>query len=526
MQDNPQKMKNLNIATKLPLPVFYIPPRPPQRQQAGKDAYPHEQLPVTPPPAPRSARIVPKPGTATVEKAIDPPAKDDGKRRLELELERELENKRRHSAHDALQDVQKAIRKIELVKPPPAVPASVAKTLSDIKSNVKMETKTKKPATTPGPTTRQGRKTRGGALRVYGYEDPLLDGTGRDYRARLVTFYKNGDPFFTGIKTSFRPGRDFSSLEALFNYLTTRMDLPLGVRYIFTVEGVRIRRLDEFESGASYVCSSRRKFEPLNYTVDHKKMWNPHLKFEQPVSEELKLFRAPSPPVKKINGVRERWSPDAPYNGSLPGSREGRVIKVINNLNQKIQVSDLESNKNIPTIKKLSTDHFLRSRILLNLRTAQPWEEVLEDLGQALKLKGAKNLYTVNGQENNVEFMDQISLLYHDVTKRRQIDDCVETCARENHSEVWVKSFSQLRNEFKDVETFYLDTGESHISRTRGDNRKESSRSLDDVYDHRRDKRGKRPGSAPPVPGDRGTYYESKGRRGDRAVQPLNPEYY
>lgn len=58
--------------------------------------------------------------------------------------------------------------------------------------------------------------------------------------------------------------------------------------------------------------------------------------------------------------------------------------------------------------------------MLLNLRTSQPFEEVLEDLGQVLKMTGAKRMYTAGGQE--------------------------------------VRSFSQLRNEFADIDTFYLGT--------------------------------------------------------------------
>lgn len=54
----------------------------------------------------------------------------------------------------------------------------------------------------------------------------------------------------------------------------------------------------------------------------------------------------------------------------------------------------------------------------MNLRTSQPFEEVIEDLGQVLKMVGARKMYTNAGQE--------------------------------------VRSFSQLRNEFSDMETFYL----------------------------------------------------------------------
>lgn len=62
-------------------------------------------------------------------------------------------------------------------------------------------------------------------------------------------------------------------------------------------------------------------------------------------------------------------------------------------------------------------------RVLLNLRTSQPFEEVVEDLGQVLKMTGAKRMYTAGGQE--------------------------------------VRSFSQLRNEFADIDTFYLGTSSS-----------------------------------------------------------------
>lgn len=40
-----------------------------------------------------------------------------------------------------------------------------------------------------------------------------------------------------------------------------------------------------------------------------------------------------------------------------------------------------------------------KCRVLLNLRTSQPFEEVLEDLGQVLKINGAKKMYTGTGQE-------------------------------------------------------------------------------------------------------------------------------
>ena len=61
--------------------------------------------------------------------------------------------------------------------------------------------------------------------------------------------------------------------------------------------------------------------------------------------------------------------------GSLK-SGSGRVVRIINEV-----------------------DHTIQCRILLNLRTSQPFEDVLEDLGQVLKISAANKMYTVSGQE-------------------------------------------------------------------------------------------------------------------------------
>lgn len=81
----------------------------------------------------------------------------------------------------------------------------------------------------------------------------------------------------------------------------------------------------------------------------------------------------------------------------------GRIIRIVNNLDPSVQC-----------------------RVLLNLRTSQPFEEVLEDLGQVLKMVGTKRMYTPEGDD--------------------------------------VYSFSQLRNEFAGIETFYLDIGPRVVS--------------------------------------------------------------
>ncbi|KAK4875879.1 hypothetical protein RN001_012301 [Aquatica leii] len=209
------------------------------------------------------------------------------------------------------------------------------------------------------------------------------------WRALRVLFYKNGDPFFPGIEIRFKPGRDIGTLETLLDKLSLRMDLPRGARYIFSMDGDRKYRLEELEDGASYVVSSYKTFKPASYGKKNG-IWYAApggQGWSKAVSRKASIVEVDVPPPGGGGGGGGPVKPSS-----------GRVIRIINNM-----------------------DHTVQCRVLLNLRTSQPFEEVLEDLGQVLKMNGAKRMFTVSGQE--------------------------------------VRSFSQLRNEFADEDTFYLGIG-------------------------------------------------------------------
>ncbi|XP_061938132.1 echinoderm microtubule-associated protein-like CG42247 isoform X2 [Apis cerana] len=216
------------------------------------------------------------------------------------------------------------------------------------------------------------------------------------WRARRVTFYKNGDPYFPGIEFRFKPGRDIGSLEALLDRLSLRMDLPRGARHIFSMDGDRKLTLDELEDGASYVVSSYKTFKPASYGKKSNTWYTSPTGGGGSRGGGAGGWQSRPAAVASL-GRKASISDEAPPpGGGKPSS--GRVIRIVNN-----------------------HDHTVQCRVLLNLRTSQPFEEVLEDLGQVLKMNGAKRMFTVSGQE--------------------------------------VRSFSQLRNEFADVDTFYLGTG-------------------------------------------------------------------
>lgn len=81
------------------------------------------------------------------------------------------------------------------------------------------------------------------------------------WKARRLLFYRNGDPFFPAVEFRFKPGRDISTIEKLMDKISSRMDLPRGARYIFSMDGDRKTNLDELEDGSSYVVSSFKQFK-------------------------------------------------------------------------------------------------------------------------------------------------------------------------------------------------------------------------------------------------------------------------
>ncbi|XP_011644179.1 echinoderm microtubule-associated protein-like CG42247 isoform X1 [Pogonomyrmex barbatus] len=225
------------------------------------------------------------------------------------------------------------------------------------------------------------------------------------WRARRVTFYKNGDPYFPGVEFRFKPGRDIGSLEALLDRLSLRMDLPRGARHIFSMDGDRKINLDELEDGASYVVSSYKTFKPASYGKKNNTWYTSPAggggsRSGTGTGSGVGGWQNRPPAVPSLSRKASITEEAPPPGGGKPSS--GRVIRIVNN-----------------------HDHTVQCRVLLNLRTSQPFEEVLEDLGQVLKMNGAKRMFTVSGQE--------------------------------------VRSFSQLRNEFADVDTFYLGTGSALV---------------------------------------------------------------
>ena len=90
-------------------------------------------------------------------------------------------------------------------------------------------------------------------------------------KSRRVTFFKNGDKYFSGKSVAITPSKYFSFRE-LMNDLNRSVDLPYGVRRVYTpVSGREIYDIEELEDGSSYVCASFEPFRPAKYGELSKK---------------------------------------------------------------------------------------------------------------------------------------------------------------------------------------------------------------------------------------------------------------
>jgi hypothetical protein len=84
---------------------------------------------------------------------------------------------------------------------------------------------------------------------------------------RKITLYRNGDRYFTGKQMMITPN-NYTNLRHLLQELSSTIDLPYGVRRLFTPQhGSEITDINILKDGASYVCASFEPFQKLEYTA-------------------------------------------------------------------------------------------------------------------------------------------------------------------------------------------------------------------------------------------------------------------
>ncbi|XP_022540157.2 serine/threonine-protein kinase DCLK2 isoform X2 [Astyanax mexicanus] len=198
------------------------------------------------------------------------------------------------------------------------------------------------------------------------YRTRTLQSLTTEKKARKVRFYRNGDRYFKGLVYAVSGDR-FRSLDALLMELTRSLsdnvNLPQGVRFIYTVDGARrVTSLDDLLEGESYVCASNEPFRKMEYTKNVNPNWSVNVKTG--TSRSLSSL----PTLK--NELRERENKDF---------IKPKLVTVIR--------SGVKPRKAV--------------RILLNKKTAHSFEQVLTDITDAIKLDSGvvKRLYTLEGKQ-------------------------------------------------------------------------------------------------------------------------------
>ena len=183
---------------------------------------------------------------------------------------------------------------------------------------------------------------------------------GPPVKPKVVRFYKNGDRNFRGYHITITPRR-FRNFDNLLSELTRVTNLAQGARYVFTpTSGTRVESLEDLSDGKEYVCGSFPKLKRINYGC-------------RPDGSDRKK----------------------PINKSF--------IPAINN-NQHMQYEKIQGNvkpKIITIIRYSVTKPRKTVKVLLNKRTAQTYDQVLNDVTSAVGVdgnSGVRKLFNCHGK--------------------------------------------------------------------------------------------------------------------------------
>lgn len=81
--------------------------------------------------------------------------------------------------------------------------------------------------------------------------------------AKTIVVYRNGDQFYVGRKFVLSRRR-VATFEALLEQLTEQVEVPFGVRRLFTpTRGRPVLELDSLQAGGKYVAAGRERFKKL-----------------------------------------------------------------------------------------------------------------------------------------------------------------------------------------------------------------------------------------------------------------------
>ncbi|XP_021034950.1 doublecortin domain-containing protein 2C isoform X1 [Mus caroli] len=174
--------------------------------------------------------------------------------------------------------------------------------------------------------------------------------------AKTILVYRNGDQFYVGRKFVFSRRR-VANFEALLEQLTEQVEVPFGVRRLYTpTRGHPVLGLDALQTGGKYVAAGRERFKKLDYI---------HIVPRKP--SKMRKLKEIKPVVHCDINVPSRWQIQ---------SRTSRYINVFTN-----------GRLFIPPIK-----------IIIPKFSLSDWNSVLAMIGEKVfPLGGVRKLFTMDG---------------------------------------------------------------------------------------------------------------------------------
>lgn len=182
--------------------------------------------------------------------------------------------------------------------------------------------------------------------------------------------------------------RRFRNVDILLNELgrlTRFRDLPLGVRYLFSLDsGIRVDNLDQLIDGKAYVCSSHSRLKKISYggklPLAH---WGYRQQLELPYIQRM----ANNEPNRRLFGAK------AMEHSRQRGYSDSKSIPSDSRITMKPKIVTVVRNG----------PHKPRTvvKTLLNKRTAQKLEQVLDEVANSFGNSGGlsppRKLFTVKG---------------------------------------------------------------------------------------------------------------------------------
>ncbi|KAI5938698.1 Doublecortin domain-containing protein 2C [Manis javanica] len=175
--------------------------------------------------------------------------------------------------------------------------------------------------------------------------------------AKTILVYRNGDQFSVGRKFVL-PQRGVATFEALLEQLTERVEVPFGVRRLYTpTHGSQVCELPALQAGGKYVAAGREPFKKLDYI---------HIVPRKPV--RMRKLKEIKPVVHCDINVPSRWQTPHRISRHINVFTNGRLFT--------------------PPVK-----------IIIPQFTLTEWGCVLATIGEKVfPLGGVRKLFTMSGQ--------------------------------------------------------------------------------------------------------------------------------